>query len=83
LISTARAVIIGCPPAFRGSTQPGKDIELKVLQHFPGIAIFVEKPVATGDTSEAFKVAKHIEDAGNVCSVGSVLVPIFSLMHSL
>lgn len=68
-----RAVVVGSPPMFRGTTQPGRDIELQVLKHFPGVALFVEKPVATGPSSEieeAFKVAKTISDSGTVCSVG-------------
>ena len=68
-----RAFVVGSPPMFRGTTQPGRDIELQVLKHFPGVALFVEKPVATGPSSEieeAFKVAKTISDSGTVCSVG-------------
>ena len=68
-----RAVVVGSPPMFRGTTQPGRDIELQVLKHFPGVALFVEKPVATGPSSEieeAFKVSKAISDSGTVCSVG-------------
>jgi hypothetical protein len=68
-----RAVIIGSPPMFRGTTQPGKDIEVQVLKFFPGVAIFVEKPVATGPVAEiddVRKVAKVISDSKAVCSVG-------------
>lgn len=70
---TPRAVVVGSPPMFRGTTQPGRDIELQVLKHFPGVALFVEKPVATGPSSEieeAFKVSKAIADSGTVCSIG-------------
>ena len=68
-----KAVIIGSPPMFRGSTAEGKDIEIQLLKKFPGIALFVEKPVATGrfeELGDAFGVAKAIENSGNVCSVG-------------
>ncbi|KAH9926150.1 putative oxidoreductase C terminal-domain-containing protein [Fomitopsis serialis] len=71
-----RAVVIGSPPMFRGTTQSGRDIELQVLKHFPGVALFVEKPVATGPSSEieeAFKVSKAITDSQTVCSVGYML----------
>ncbi|PPQ78079.1 hypothetical protein CVT25_015613 [Psilocybe cyanescens] len=71
-----RAVIIGSPPMFRGSIQPGRDIELQILKHIPGIAIFVEKPIATGEEieiSEAYEVGKRIADAKTVCSVGYML----------
>lgn len=33
-----RMILIGCPPAFRGSDQVGRDIELQLLKLFPGIA---------------------------------------------
>ena len=73
---TPHAVIVGSPPMFRGTTQPGRDIELQILRHFPGVAMFIEKPVATGPSSEieeAFKVAKFISESGTVCSIGFVL----------
>lgn len=70
-----RAVIIGSPPMFRGSTQPGRDIELQVLKHLPGVAMFVEKPIATGpelEIEDTFKVSKIIEEHKTICSVGCV-----------
>ncbi|GBE81932.1 putative oxidoreductase C terminal-domain-containing protein [Sparassis latifolia] len=73
---TPRAVIVGSPPMFRGTTQPGRDIELQILRHFPGVAMFIEKPAATGPSSEieeAFKVAKHISDSQTICSTGYML----------
>jgi predicted dehydrogenase len=71
-----RAVIVGSPPMFRGSTQPGRDIEMQILKHFPGVAMFIEKPIATGPSSEieeAFRVSKHITESKVVCSVGYML----------
>ncbi|KAF8959028.1 putative oxidoreductase C terminal-domain-containing protein [Flammula alnicola] len=71
-----RAIIVGSPPMFRGSTQPGRDIELQILKHFPGVAIFIEKPIATGpeeEIDEAFKIAKMIDDSNTICSVGYML----------
>jgi len=71
-----RAVIVGSPPMFRGSTESGRDIELQILKHFPGVPIFVEKPIATGPDSEiddAFQVGKAISDSGTICSVGCVV----------
>lgn len=68
-----RAVVIGSPPMFRGGTVSGKDIEIQLLKNFPGISLFVEKPVATGSFQElkdSFEVAKVIGNSGNVCSVG-------------
>lgn len=71
-----KAVIIGSPPMFRGNTQAGRDIEIQLLKKFPGIALFVEKPVATGphgELKDVFEVAKAIDKSGNVCSVGYML----------
>ncbi|CAA7271756.1 unnamed protein product [Cyclocybe aegerita] len=71
-----RAIIVGSPPMFRGSTQPGRNIEMQILQHFPGVAMFIEKPIATGpegEIEEAFKISKMIEDSKTVCSVGYML----------
>ena len=68
-----RAVVIGSPPMFRGTTRPGRDVELQVLKHFPEAALFIEKPIATGpedEIEEAFKVSNAIIDSGAVCSVG-------------
>lgn len=67
------AFVVGSPPMFRGTTQSGRDIELQILKHFPGVPLFIEKPVATGPVNElpeAFKVADAIREAGTICSVG-------------
>ena len=68
-----RAVVIGSPPMFRGSTLPGRDIETQLLKKFPEISLFVEKPVATGafeELKDSFEVAKTIVASGNICAVG-------------
>jgi len=71
-----RAVIVGSPPMFRGTTKPGRDIELQILKFFPGVAMFIEKPITTGPREEiddAFKIAKTIQDSATICSVGYML----------
>jgi predicted dehydrogenase len=68
-----RAVIIGSPPMFRGSTHAGRDIELQILKELPGVALFVEKPVATGpweEIQDVFEIAKVINSSDTICSVG-------------
>jgi len=70
-----RAVVVGSPPMFRGTLKPGRDIEVQILKHFPGVALFIEKPIATGpahEIEEAFQIAKSIEDSKTICSVGYV-----------
>lgn len=72
-----RVIVIGSPPMFRGSTKAGRDAELQILKHFPGVPMFIEKPVATGteeEIAEAFIVAKAIKEKRMVCSVGLVVV---------
>jgi len=62
---------------FRGTTTSGKDIEMQILKFLPGVAIFVEKPVATGpvtDIQDAFEVSKFIAASGVPCSVGLVFL---------
>ncbi|KAI6132097.1 putative oxidoreductase C terminal-domain-containing protein [Pisolithus croceorrhizus] len=71
-----RAVVVGSPPMFRGTLQPGRDIEMQIMKHFPGVAMFIEKPVATGPKSEineGFTIARHISDSNSICSVGYML----------
>jgi len=71
-----RAVIVGSPPMFRGSLVPGRDIEMQILKFFPGVAMFIEKPIATGpkhEIEDGFKIAKIIQDSKTICSVGYML----------
>ncbi|KAI0748163.1 putative oxidoreductase C terminal-domain-containing protein [Daedaleopsis nitida] len=71
-----RAVIVGSPPMFRGTIQSGRDIEIQIMKYFPGVAMFIEKPAATGPASElpeAFTVAKAIRESSTLCSVGYML----------
>ncbi|KAG2020347.1 NAD binding dehydrogenase [Coprinopsis cinerea AmutBmut pab1-1] len=73
---TPRAVVIGSPPMFRGTEKPGRNIEIQLLEHFPDVALFVEKPVATGPLEEmkdSYAVAKAISDRETICSVGYML----------
>jgi hypothetical protein len=68
-----RAFIVGSPPQYRGSLQQGRDIEMQIIKHFPGVAIFLEKPIATGPVSELddlFTISKTIHDTKTICSVG-------------
>lgn len=67
------AIIIGTPAMFRGSLQSGKDIEIQILKYFPGIPMFIEKPIATGPfehVQDGYRIAKMIADAKTTCSVG-------------
>jgi hypothetical protein len=68
-----RAVVVGSPPMFRGTLKPGRDIEMQILKYFPGVAIFLEKPITTGpkeEIEEGFQIARTIESSGTICSIG-------------
>lgn len=68
-----RVVVVGSPPMFRGCLKPGRDIEMQILEHFPGVPMFIEKPIATGEEGEieeCFEVARAIREKGVICSVG-------------
>ncbi|KIL69691.1 hypothetical protein M378DRAFT_175828 [Amanita muscaria Koide BX008] len=71
-----KVFVIGSPPMYRGTLQPGRDVEAQIIKHFPGVAIFVEKPVATGpvnEIDEGYQIAKMILDNKTICSVGYML----------
>ncbi|KAF8628459.1 hypothetical protein AX15_003971 [Amanita polypyramis BW_CC] len=71
-----RVIVIGSPPMYRGALKPGRDIEVQILKHLPGVAIFVEKPIATGpveEIQEGYQIAKMVHDNKTVCSVGYML----------
>ncbi|ORY75361.1 putative oxidoreductase C terminal-domain-containing protein [Leucosporidium creatinivorum] len=69
------AFIIGSPPAFRGSTTPGKDVELAILKAFPNDtpALFIEKPISTDTVENALTVGRTLVDSKTVVSVGYFL----------
>ncbi|KAL7424040.1 hypothetical protein Q5752_001625 [Cryptotrichosporon argae] len=67
------AIVIGCPPAYRGGTTKGTDLEVQLLHHFPKVAYFVEKPVGTGTVEAAKQVTDLLVKNGNVVSVGYML----------
>lgn len=43
LILLASAIVVGCPPAYRGGTTKGQDLEIQMLKLFPKTAYFIEK----------------------------------------
>ncbi|KAK1924841.1 putative oxidoreductase C terminal-domain-containing protein [Papiliotrema laurentii] len=57
------AIVIGCPPAYRGGTTKGTDLELNLIKLFPKTAYFIEKA----------KVTQQLIKNGNIVSVGYML----------
>ena len=73
LLAARSAIWVGSPPAYRGSEQPGRDLERHLVEAFPNVGIFIEKPVSTGPVDQAQKVAQLLEKSGNMVSVGYML----------
>lgn len=43
-------IFVGCPPHFRGTLLPGKDVDVQLLSSFPRTrAMLIEKPIAAAD----------------------------------
>ncbi|RSH82847.1 hypothetical protein EHS25_005837 [Saitozyma podzolica] len=69
-------ILLGSPPAFRGTTDPsrGFNTEVQLSDGFPKAALFVEKPVSTGSVDEVKAVADLLESRkANLVSVGYML----------
>lgn len=68
-------ILLGSPPAFRGTTDPSKgyNAEVQLTESFPNAALFIEKPVSTGSVEEALKTAEYLEGKSNLVSVGYML----------
>jgi hypothetical protein len=65
--------MIATPSFFRGTMQPGRDIEMQIMRYFPTVPMFVEVPLSFGpmtEVDEVFKVAKRITNSGTICSIG-------------
>jgi hypothetical protein len=56
------AVIVGCPPAFRGTLVPGRNVETQVRETWPGVGILLEKPVSTGTVGQVREVLRKMRD---------------------
>jgi len=65
-----RCVIVGSPPAFRGSDKPGRDVEMRLLDAMPGVSMFLEKPVSTDEVPAARRVAQFMEERKDIVSIG-------------
>ncbi|ORX39941.1 putative oxidoreductase C terminal-domain-containing protein [Kockovaella imperatae] len=70
---TPHAIVVGCPPAYRGGTTKGTDLELHLIKLFPKTAYFIEKPVGTGTVKAAKEVTQELISNGNIVSVGYML----------
>ncbi|GMK59488.1 hypothetical protein CspeluHIS016_0800940 [Cutaneotrichosporon spelunceum] len=68
-----QAIIVGCPPAYRGGTTKGSDLELTLIKYFPRVPYFIEKPVGTCPVESAKTVARSLLTNGNIVSVGYML----------
>lgn len=60
------AFILGTPPAFHGSVMPGKDAEIQISNAFPGVALFIEKPVSSAPVEEVAKCSDFLTKRAHV-----------------
>lgn len=65
--------MIGIHCAARGSTRPGRDMELQLVRAFPKIALFLEKPLSTDTFEEVTKLSEALTASGTLTSVGYML----------
>ncbi|WFD32284.1 hypothetical protein MSPP1_003329 [Malassezia sp. CBS 17886] len=68
-----RIVWVGSPPAFRGGHQPGRNLEVLIVDKLPQAGIFIEKPVSTSSVQEAAHVSQYLRKKDNIISVGYML----------
>ena len=66
-----RLVIDGFQPVMRGSTQPGRNLEMQLIKLFPDAALFIEKPISSSEFTEVDKVKEALK--GKTVSVGYML----------
>jgi hypothetical protein len=55
----------------RGSTQPGRNLEIQLIKLFPDAALFIEKPISSSEFTEVDKVKEALR--GRIVSVGYML----------
>jgi len=55
----------------RGSTQPGRNLEMQLIKLFPDAALFIEKPISSSAFTEVDKVKEALK--GKTASVGYML----------
>ena len=67
------AAIIGSPPMFHGSIQPGKNAEVLLSRTFPNIAMFVEKPISASPVQDVMECSKYLKERQHIVSVGYML----------
>lgn len=68
-----KAVVVGCPPQFHGSTTPPNNVELALVEAVPDVALFVEKPVSNSPTSETWAIAHALAEKKAIVSVGYMM----------
>lgn len=64
-------VVDGFQPVTRGSTRPGQNTELQLINMFPKAALFIEKPISAWEFSEVDQVKQALD--GRIVSVGYML----------
>lgn len=65
-----KLIVMGSHPFSRGTDIAGRDSELQIKRHFPGVPMLVEKPVSVGDVPAVWRVADQLGKGNAVISVG-------------
>lgn len=65
--------MLGFHCAGRGSTKEGRNAEIQLIRMFPGISLFMEKPISMDSFEEVTAVADALRDEGTISSVGYML----------
>lgn len=65
--------MLGFHCAGRGSTRHGRNAEIQLIGMFPGIALFMEKPLSMDTFEEVTAVSDALKEAGTITSVGYML----------
>ncbi|KAF8595731.1 hypothetical protein BDV93DRAFT_573854 [Ceratobasidium sp. AG-I] len=67
--NSPKLIVMGSHPFSRGTDISGRDSELQIKRHFPGVPMLVEKPVSVGDVPAVWRVADQLEKGNSVVSV--------------
>lgn len=75
------AIWVGSPPEYRGTTEPGRDLERELVEYMKGTPLFIEKPISTGSAEDVFKVSEMLKASGCTVSVGYMLRYLKAVQH--
>ena len=75
------AVFLGAPPAARGTTLNGSNLEYLAAQKFLGSALFVEKPLSSHRPEYVMPLVPYFEEGKVLVAVGYMLRYLKGTLH--